>query len=49
MTNASVRRLLSESSYAAGPALIVVGCLAAIAFQPSTFRYVHSILERLIQ
>lgn len=33
----------------AGPALLVVGCLAAMAFHPSTFRFVQAILEGLIR
>ena len=37
MTNASVRRLLSESSYAAGPALIVLVLLVANIIWQSSF------------
>jgi len=32
-----------------GPVLILAGCLTAMFFKPSTFRFVQSLLERLIQ
>jgi hypothetical protein len=32
----------------AASALLVAGCAAAVVFQPATFRFVQSLLERLI-